>query len=371
MTSTLLSTFLTAPKSTRAHTHDLAALKDRVLIPQAWQALGLPGNATPRCRSPFRPDRTPSFSIYDGGRRWKDFATGAHGDVIDFIATARQVDAREATRLFLELAGVPPTPAPAPARKTAPTQMQMQPQGQAQVRVPRDTGTEAQRQQVADTRHLSPEAVSLALALHTLTFGTVRGHPCWILTDTEGRIAEARRVDGLPFPAEGATLAERKAHTLPGSRKSWPVGAAVLRRIPTFRTILLVEGGPDYLAALHFAAEFGRWDVLPVAMLGRGATRIDPAAVALMRGLRVRIYAHRDADGGGLASAHAWARQLADEGACRVDIYQFDDELQRTDGRPVKDLNDCTHGLTPESTEILRQGLIPETTGTHSGMSCH
>lgn len=347
--NTLITTFLASNHHTRRP--DLATLKERHLIPEVWQALGLPGNATPRCRSPFRPDKTPSFSIYDGGRRWKDFATGAHGDVIDFIAAARQVDAREATRLFLELAGVPPTPTRQPSPATTPIPA---------LPGARDTGTPEQRQQVADTRHLCPDAVSLALGLHTLTFGAVRGFPCWILTDAEGRIAEARRLDGRPFPAEGHALAERKAHTLPGSRKSWPVGVAALRRIPSVRAILLVEGGPDYLAALHFAAEFDEWNVMPVAMLGRGATRIDPEAVELLRGRRVRIYAHRDADGGGLASANTWATQLANEGGCTVDVFQFDDELQRTDGRPVKDLNDCTHGLTPESMEILRQRLMPE-----------
>lgn len=358
-TTPLITTYLASNKP--RHAHDLAALKDRLLIPEVWQLLGLPGTATPRCRSPFRPDKTPSFSIYDGGRRWKDFATGAYGDVIDFIAAARQTDVREATRLFLELAGVPKTPPPA-APRAAPQQPCLP--------VPRDTGTAEMRQQVADTRHLSPDAVSLALGLHTLTFGSVRGHSCWILTDEEGRIAEARRMDGQPFPAEGGALGERKAHTLPGSRKSWPVGVAALRRIPNVRAILLVEGGPDYLAALHFAAEFGQWNVMPVAMLGRGTTTLDPEAVELMRGRRVRIYAHRDADGGGLASARSWASQLASQGGCEVDIYQFDDELQRIDGRPVKDLNDCTHGLTPESAEILRRTLIPGPRAQADGNAC-
>ncbi len=349
----LITTFLAgAPRPA----HDLPMLKDRLRIPQAWQALGLPGQAAAHCRSPFRPDRSPSFSIYDDGRRWKDFGTGAHGDVIDFIATARQVDIRTATRLFLELAGVPQTQTQTQTQTLPRSQKREQPR----IHPPRDTGTEAQRQRVAETRHLSPEAVSLALSLHTLTFGTVRGLPCWILTDAAGRVAEARRVDGLPFPAEGAALPRRKAHTLPGSRKSWPVGAAVLRRIPNFRTLLLVEGGPDYLAALHFAAALGRWDVLPLALLGRGGHKIDPQAIALMRGRRVRIYPHADADGGGLASARAWATQLTTQGGCTVDTYQFDDALRRVDGRPVKDLNDCTHGLTPESTALLNRTLFPD-----------
>ena len=83
-------------------------------------------------------------------------------------------------------------------------------------------------------------------------------------------------MDGLIFPALG-DLAERKAHTLRGSCKSWPVGVAVLQKRPHIRAVLLVEGGPDYLAALHLCLERKVHDALPVAMLGRGTgSKIHP-----------------------------------------------------------------------------------------------
>jgi len=186
---------------------------------------------------------------------------------------------------------------------------------------------------------LRPDAVALAHSLPTLVFAEVCGFPCWILTDAAQMIAEARRIDGKPFPPIG-TLGERKAHTLKGSVKAWPAGVAVLRKLPHFRAIMLVEGTADYLAALHFAAEAERWDVLPVAMLGRSAgTRINADALALLRGRRIRIYPHADADGGGMTSAHTWAEQLHREG-CEVDLYDFTG-LTRRDGRAVKDLNDA------------------------------
>ncbi|MFC5454702.1 CHC2 zinc finger domain-containing protein [Prosthecobacter fluviatilis] len=345
------------------HHHDIPALKQRLRIPEVWRALGLTGQPAHVCRSPFRQDRSPSFSIYQDGRRWKDFATGEEGDVIDFIAAARQTGKGEALQHFLELAGVPCQPSrplPPPARKSPPPQKAEPQKEQAQpdgVNVALQNGTEADRRLVAETRRISPEAVSLALALRTLTFAIVRGFRCWVLTDAQGRCAEARRLDGLPFP-ECGTLGRRKAHTLRGSRKSWPLGAAVLHRVPGFRTLLLVEGGPDYLAALHFATALERWDVLPVAMLGRGTgARIDPAALELMRGRRVRIYPHNDADGGGVKSARQWARQLHAAG-CTVDIYEFNG-LQRTDGTPVKDLNDCTSGLDAASAAELHHSLLP------------
>lgn len=349
--------------------HDLPHLKDRLLIPEVWRRLRLEGHPAQSCRSPFRPDKNPSFAITKDGKRWKDYGTDQGGDVIDFIALARQTTKGEALRLFRELAGAPqPAPGHAPhagssqrtsfkARATAllpPPPEQQHPDG---IRVPLQAGREEDRLLLAQTRHLTVEAVSLGLALRTLTFAIVQGYRCWLLTDAAGRAAEARRVDGLPFP-ECGPLGRRKAHTIRGSRKSWPLGVAVLRSIPEFRTLLLVEGGPDYLAALHFAHELERWDVLPVAMLGRGTgARIDPEALELMRGRRVRIYPHNDADGGGVKSARRWAHQLQEMG-CVVDLFNFAD-LHRTDGTPLKDLNDCTTGLDEASATALRHTLFP------------
>lgn len=373
-------------RTTRTHHHDIPALKARLLIPEVWQKLELQGQPAGTCRSPFREDKNPSFSITKDGQRWKDYGTGQAGDVIDFIAVARQLDKGAALRVFLELAGVPqkhaaprrsgtfqvPNPAQTPTQ-AAPAQpgsppgtsfkdqatALLPPQAQAQgIRVPLQNGTEADWRLVAESRHITPEAVSLALALRTLTFAIVQGFRCWLLVDAEERVVEARRLDGKPFP-ECGTVGRRKAHTLRGSRKNWPLGAAVLRRIPDFRTLLLVEGGPDYLAALHFAHELERWDVLPVAMLGRGTgARIAPEALELMRGRRVRIYPHNDADGGGMKSARQWARQLHDVG-CGVDFFNFTD-LHRTDGTTPKDLNDCTTGLNEAATANLRHTLFPK-----------
>ena len=72
----------------RTHHHDIPALKDRLLIPEVWQRLRLEGQPAAKCRSPFREDKNPSFSITKDGRRWKDYGTGQGGDVIDFIASA-------------------------------------------------------------------------------------------------------------------------------------------------------------------------------------------------------------------------------------------------------------------------------------------
>jgi len=324
--------------------HDLTALKEACTIPDVWERLGLPHAPGRHCRSPFRKDRSPSFSIYEGGRRWKDHGTGEGGDVIDFIAAACAVEKAEATRRFLVMAGAAPgnasvawvrEPVPSAPRRVLPDLPVLQ-------LPPLHHATLAEVARVAASRHLDVGAVWLAAqSLRTVVFGEVCGHACWILTDAAGRIAEARRVDGLPFPATGTgMLGQRKAHTLRGSQKAWPVGVAVLEKQPHYRAVLLVEGGPDYLAALHYCITQDVWDVLPVAMLGRTAgSCLDPQALSLLQGRRIRIYPHADADGGGVSCARRWAAQLHLHG-CKLDVFSFAG-LVRPDGTLVKDLNDC------------------------------
>jgi len=310
--------------------HDLETLKERVRIPEVWQRLGLPGTPGKSCRSPFRAEKSPSFSVYDEGRKWKDFSTNEGGDVIDFVAHACNVHAQEATRRFLAIAGEPVSIAPMKAESS---------RAGALALPVLHRGDDREIMALAQARCLRPDAITLGRSLNTLTFADVCGFPCWLLTDTARMIAEARRLDGKVFPAVGP-LGERKAHTIKGSAKAWPAGVAVLATLPSFRAVMIVEGGPDYLAALHFACAAEKWDVLPVAMLGRSAgMRINVDALALLRGRRVRIYPHADADAGGVTSARVWAEQLHAHG-CDVDLYDFTG-LMRRDGRAVKDLNDA------------------------------
>lgn len=327
--------------------HDISALKERLLIPEVWQLLGLPSTPAISCRSPFRPDKSPSFSVYDEGRRWKDFSSNEGGDVIDFIALACQTDKQDATRRFLTMAGasvghfIPP---PSKPKETA-----------NKLNLPKlHLGSEAEIAAVAQIRGIMPEALSQARLFQTMAFGDVCGFPSWVLTDHARKIAEARRTDAKPYPANG-TLGERKAHTLKGSQKSWPVGAALLSEIPNFRAIMLVEGGPDYLAAWHFITKMEAFDVLPVAMLGRSVHQIDHEAVALLKGRHVRMYPHDDDDKGGHAACNRWAGQLYAAG-CSVDTCRFND-FTRTDGKPVKDLNDLAL-IAPANSSHLNQ-LLP------------
>jgi CHC2 zinc finger len=74
--------------------------KARFTIPVLWRMFNLPGKPARSCRSPFREDRSPSFSISEDGRRWIDFATGERGDAVDFLAKIKSISSAEA---FIEL----------------------------------------------------------------------------------------------------------------------------------------------------------------------------------------------------------------------------------------------------------------------------
>ena len=88
--------------------HDLDAIKNAMPIIRAWNLLGLPGE--PRIglnkTNPFRDERTGSFSIYDGGRKWKDFGNGDGSDIIDFWERATGKPRKECIEELAKLCGV-------------------------------------------------------------------------------------------------------------------------------------------------------------------------------------------------------------------------------------------------------------------------
>jgi hypothetical protein len=328
---------------------DIEQAKEKLRIPGVWSHLGLAGKPSKSCRCPWREDKKPSLSVFQDGRAWNDFATGEGGDAIDFFAKATGLERGSATRQFIELAGL--------ATSIVPVTVARQIDGP---KLPDDFRrlTRAEGQQLAKLRRLSLDALSTADSLGLLRFGKVHGVPSWILTDSRQLCIEARTMSGKPFPAVGK-LPERKAHTIAGSKKSWPIGAAVLgRRELQFTKVMLVEGGPDLLAAIHFLHERGNYHTLPVALLGReaGKNGIHPEALPLFAGKHVRIYPHCDPDGGGDRSAKLLAEQLIHAGATNVDGFSFAN-LRRSDGKRVTDLNDAVL-IAPER-ELELQELLP------------
>jgi hypothetical protein len=317
--------------------------------------------------SPLRPDKSPSCSIK--GELFTDWSTNQHLDAIDFYAAAKGMSTPEAIRELAERYGIEAAaagkvhvaPAPDTSRPQARQQSPAIPSAIAHANMvvagpdlievpgePEDADFEAVR-----ASRLLPEGtggLELAHYIGVLRFGMVCGFPSWIVTDSSNRAAEARRLDGEHFPQSGP-IGERKAHTIKGSTKGWPVGLlprmdgpqlANLRHTP----LVVVEGGPDLLAAFCILAQFpaSSNDVHPVAMLGTGAT-ISDEALTLMAGRPAVILAHGEKAGRDAASR--WGEQLTSAG-CSTRIRQLPDS---------KDLNDMC--LNRTTLEPLARLLLP------------
>jgi CHC2 zinc finger len=321
---------------------EIESAKARLTIPDLWSKFNLPGKPSKQCRSPFREDKNPSFGIYAEGRKFKDLASGAHGDAIQFLAMIKGITNREAFPLFLEMAkGYSPSEEPASNSRQ---EKETQRPDLSRLR----KGSPEELARIAESRGLDIRAVERAQELGTLRVGELFGLPSWVLTDASGICAEGRRINRQPYP-ENSKLPERKAHCLKWSKKSWPVGILPpAGKCEAFNVIALVEGGPDYLAALHFMLRQNRTDILPVAMLG-GGVALQEDGLALFHGHRVRIYPHNDG-GNGLRAARGWAEQLRLVG-CKVDRFNFEG-LLRADGEPVKDLNDAAQIAPGQAGEL-------------------
>ena len=140
-----------------------------------------------------------------------------------------------------------------------------------------------------------------------------------------------------------------------------PIG---LREASDFPNIALVEGGPDLLAAFHLA--WCATSTPETLALGKGIDVVGKLGVVAMlgsipipegelrhfKGKHVRIFA--DADEPGLKAEGRWWHQLEAAGA-RVDGYSFAGFI-RSDGKPVKDLNDFAL-IDPDQWEAQRDAI--------------
>jgi hypothetical protein len=334
---------------------DIPAMKARLPLPSLLDMLGLGVLAHKSAFCPFHENTdTPAFSVFQTmkGWRWRCHSQCGSGDEIDFIERLEKCSRGEAIVRYSQLAGVPGTSnyVPSQSRKTS-----LHVTSCVEIRFPDDLhkGCQAELDAVAKLRKVDFWAVATMQQNGVLLFGSVCGFDCWIVTDPTRKVAEARRLDGQMFPAfRGGN--ERKAHTLRGSSKSWPVGLILPRHLhDAFQNILLVEGSGDFVAAYHLCIEKGingqNWQ--PVAMLGATA-RIHPEAFPLFRGKRVKIIPHIDEAGSG--GAQNWATDLKQIGR---EVGGFDLAGLRTrDGSNVKDLNDCTH-IHPDDAAGL-EGLL-------------
>ena len=324
------------------------------------------------CPLPGHKEKTPSFTIFTDQDRFHCFGCDADGNVVDLHMELNGMSGMEA---LCDLAGVEyhGGKKTGSARHTKEKNNTARSQsGNAGSYDPFkdpektqkrqgwpvfDPPTQAEIEKIAALRGLSPEGVALAAERGLLFTADSQAHRAWIITDSRRKNAQARRLDGKPWERIGG----HKAMTLPGSIGALPVGIYEARDFPN---IALVEGGPDALAVFHFAwcasatpETLGKGKGINVvgklgvvAMLGRHP--IPERELRHFQGKHVRIFA--DADGPGLQAEGRWWHQLESAGA-RVDGYSFED-LLRSDGKPVKDLNDFAL-IDPDQWEAERDAI--------------
>jgi hypothetical protein len=319
----------------------LVQAKERISIAEAWVRLGLPGKPCQpgkSCCTPWREDKSPSFSITPDGKHWKDFATGEHGSVVDFIAKALGCSISEAAKKLIEMAGSTPpkaysigvravTSKPVEARKPRP--------------IPLEKPTYRDLLDIQDRRQLpSTGGLHVAVERGLLWVANVWDNGeyarCWVVTDNARIGAQARRMDGRLFTKDGNTF---KPKTLSGYKAGWPIGVA---NFGEPRDVILTEGPPDMLAAMTIAAITPGvdMDALGFACIcGAGNKQLMPESLTYFQGKNVRLVYDQDAAGKG--ACEDWCKLLSNAGAS---VLTFDlAGMTKKDGTPAKDLNDVTY----------------------------
>jgi|TARA_R110002153_G_scaffold58306_1_gene159930 hypothetical protein len=298
----------------------LARAKDRLRIHELWDRLGLAGEPSKSCCSPFRPDASPSFSVSEDGTLWNDFAEGAGGDAVDFLARAAATDKAEAARRFIAMAGT--ATAPKLQRKAA----EKRPLPKLEEWTLVDATTLARLRRW-------PLWAGCEIAAARGLLGVVHnrdgeGPPvrCWAVTDDAREVMQLRRIDGKPFSYRWDEAAKKwnecapfKAKTLCAGKTgaAWPVGAANLTE---GRDVILCEGGPDFLACFGIALLASKSEALDVVGLLGAGNKIAAEALPKFAAKRVRIF--QQADKAGEVAAALWGAQLESVGAvvdcCKV-----------------------------------------------------
>lgn len=294
-------------------------LREIYRIPDAWRDLGLEGEPLASCKSPFRDDSTPSFSIYDDGRKFKDHGTGESGDVFEFVKLALDAGFKDAAQWIEARAGTNQERPRRPHRATT------RPKG-IQWPGPLVKGTERTWEAFARIRGLTFPAVHAAVHAGILRFVKAEGHKCFVITDEARKVGEIRRIDGGEFKTG-------KIYGLPGVDKRWLVGASWLPETRKTTPVFLSEGSTDFLAAFNGYSQYrrggGQNSWLPLALLGASVKTLHPDLREHLAGRTVRLAP--DGDEAGDKMADHWGTMLLGIG-CPVEV------LEMPRGRDLRDM---------------------------------
>ena len=199
--------------------------KARFTIPVLWRMFNLRGDPGSPCRSPFREDRSPSFSVCYENRGWKDHATGEGGDAIDFLAKIKGVSREEA---FVELLNMVDGTTHQPATTTHHSAARTEPRPGPKLDGIERCSTE-DLWQIAQLRSIPLVGLRLAQQRKLLfSYDDPFQGRCWLITDDARRNAIYRRLDGKRFHYREPTEDKKegpKSRCWKGSEANWPIGA--------------------------------------------------------------------------------------------------------------------------------------------------
>lgn len=349
--------------------HLIQDAKQALPMPELWRKLGWPGEPKKSCRRPYSPEDTRdkgSVFQHQSGGAWlfHDFVSNETFDEVDLLARMEGLSKGEAIRRYIDLAGIKERgrirvhlgqdfrklerphavelrPNPLPPHK--PRLGELRPFGADDVLA------------LARLRGIDADAVRLAALDGHLWIAERNGHKCWVWTDCHRWVATYRRMDGgLLITKDGDPI---KAQFPAGRRRSgWPIGFSKVQHVAfckkEFRRVVLVEGGPDFLAAYQAIKEAGA--VKDCGVLGMTSSLdIEEGLLYAFNGVRVRLFPHLDSSRTGERVAAKWQRQLESHGAI-VDGFDFRG-LLRADGKSVEDLNDA---MLMDQNERVALGLM-------------
>lgn len=302
-------------------------LKDNISIPQIWERFGFKEQPSVSCKSPFRDDQHASFSIYNDGRNWKDFATDEGGDVIEFIKHALDGSYKEVSEWIRNNYGFSGMGHILHPRKrkvknsSVPVIKSIQWPGKL------TPGKSETWEGFARFKDYLYPSVWVMVHAGLLSFCRINNEKCFVVKDESNRAAEIRKLNGQLF------YKSSKAYPLKGVDKSWLIGSPLLKDASQETSILLCEGATDFLKAIDLYTRYrkllgGRRSWVPTALLGSMCRKIDPECAELFKGRLVRIAS--DADNSGNKMADHWKQQLHTLG-CEVETIEFAQGMDLTE----------------------------------------
>jgi len=314
--------------------HSLDYAKSKIGISQVWRNIGLPGEPKRICRSPFREDRKPSFSISHDDKLWKDFSTNEGGDLVNFVSKALSLNINDSIQWVVDAAnGVISTNY---SQKNLTYEKTFKHKYHGLNGLELNKPSIGQIIKIAETRNWFTFVGLQIAANRGLLYTSQLVHrgdrlDVWIFTDDSRKSAQARRLDGFVFKNDCGGFKSK-------SLESDPCHPAGLWDIinNNRRNVIICEGEIDSLAAITLAWLSGKIDSVGVLCLSGVSKGIAPNVCDNLKGRYCRIV--RQSDSAGYKAAVYWGKSLINSGV-KCDVINLA-RYKKPNGELVKDIGD-------------------------------